>query len=51
MFSSMIIRKSIAEKVPFEQKLKVLRGQICEDMGKDSTANMPELELCLACGD
>ena len=38
MFSSMIIKKSIAKKVPFEQKLKVLRGQICEDMVKDSTA-------------
>lgn len=51
MFSSMIIRKSTAEKVPSEQKLKVLRGHIREDMVKDSTVNMPELELCLACGD
>lgn len=40
MFSSMIIRKSIAENVPFEQKLKVLRGQLHEDMVKDSRANI-----------
>lgn len=40
MFSSIIIRKSITEKVPFEQKLKVLRGQLGEDMVKDITVNI-----------